>query len=145
MFGEVDADASGQQVGAVEVLFFAGGLVGGEHGFAHVHVGVLAAVGVDGGPVAGGDFVDVELGVRFPETAFEQVVYFGGQCLRAVDSGLDRAGGGQKDECVAVTIARAVFYFPSLQDPGEAAVGLAVALLEEAQAVGGGLPEGRLV
>jgi hypothetical protein len=44
--GLAHGDVLGQQRGAVEVARFAGGVVGGQQGFAQVHVGVLAAVGL---------------------------------------------------------------------------------------------------
>ena len=107
--GEVDADTLCQQLCAVEILVFLGGFIGGQHGFAHMHIGVLTAIGCDGTPIASGDFVDIELGVFFPKAFFQHFVEFRGQGCGAVDSGFGCAGSGQEDEGVAVAVPGAIF------------------------------------
>ena len=130
-------DGSRQRQRTGQVASLAGGGVRGQHRFAGVHVGVLAAVGADL-PVGRG-LIGVEAVGRLPEAALHQLERGGDAFACARHAGLGRVRVGQQHEGQAVAVVGAVgdgcAAVVPVQHPGVAALRLCVRLVHEGQCV----------
>ena len=141
MTGKVDADAARQGFCPVQISDFAGRLERGDHGFRHMHVGVLAAIGRKRAPVAR-HLVGVEAMLITPEALLEQIPGFRDPLPHAGDAGLHRGRIGEQHEGVAVGVLVGVGRTAAFDYPEVAAVlGVAMDLVEMLQAMFGGLQE----
>jgi hypothetical protein len=131
-------DAGGQRQGAVQVARLAGGGVGGQHGLAGMHVGVLAAVGAE--LPLGRGLVGIQAVRGFPEALLHQLEGGGHAFAGAGHADVGRMGVGQQHEGQAVAVVGAIQHRGALlvpvQHPGVATLGLGMRMPHEGQGVG---------